>query len=636
MPKKEKNSHDHDHDHNHGPLPIILYLIGLVTFFVGMFITNELFANILFTITVLGSGYHVMEDGLISTITETRKRKRFSPNVHLLMALAAVGAMIIGDFKEGALLILIFAGAHFLEEYAEDRSKREITNLLKLNPTEGRLIQEDGSIKVVSAQELKIGDKLQVLVGDQIPTDGIILEGRSSIEEASITGESIPKEKTTGDEVYGSTINGKGAFVMEVTKNPDETVFSKILELVNQSQTSLSKTATRIKQVEPIYVTLILVLFPLYILFGNYVLNWGWDLALYRGMVFLTVTSPCALAAADVPATLSAISNLARHGVLFKGGSFIANLGVVNAVAFDKTGTLTKGEPQVTDVEFADDITDAQKDTYIDIIVAIEKQANHPLGDAIIKHFTVKEDLKLVADNIIGTGIVSTYDGVEYQIGKPTSFENVTQEIKDLTDMHSNEGKTVVYFGTKDKVLALVSMMDIASDSAVGLINYLNSENIATVMITGDATLTAKAVSRNIGITDVKAEVHPEDKAMIIKELQKKYGLVAMLGDGINDAPALVNADIGVAMGYGTDVAIDVADAVLMKNDMSNFKYAHKVSKRLNKVVMQNVIFSMFVVILLVVLNTIGQMSLPLGVLFHEGSTIIVILNGLRLLKKLD
>ncbi len=626
-----KKQHDH---HNHGKLPVILYGIGFVLFIVAELMSTG--KNITFTLSMLAAGYHVMGEGFLDTYTETKKHKKFTPNVHLLMGLAAIGAMMIGDFQEGALLIIIFAGAHFLEDYAEGKSKREITKLLKLNPTEARLILEDGSTKIVAVDSLKIGDKLQVNVGDQVATDGIVIEGNSSIDESSITGESIPKEISKGDIVFGSTINGNGNFIMEVTKDPNETVFAKILQLVDQSQSNLSKTATRIKILEPKYVTLVLIIFPFYILFGNYILQWGWSESFYRGMVFLTVTSPCALAASAVPATLSAISNLAKHGVLFKGGSYVANLAGIHAVAFDKTGTLTQGKPVVTNVDYITGLSDADKKLYIDIIVAMEKQANHPLGNAILNHFEITEEINFEVENIIGTGIVATHKDINYQIGKPSSFNSISSELQSLTDAHAEEGKTVVYFGTKDQVLVLISMMDVASESAIDVINYLKSQNIQPVMITGDAEKTALAVAKNIGITEVKAEVHPEDKANIIKGLQDKYGMVAMLGDGINDAPALVHADIGIAMGNGTDVAIDVADAVLMQNDMKNFAYAHKVSKRMDKIIWQNIYFSMGVVILLVVLNTIGKMNLPLGVVFHEGSTIVVILNGLRLLEKIE
>ena len=260
------HNHSHDHDHNHGgKLQIIMYFIGLFLYVGGLFLegTNGLIANIAFSLTIMTSGYHIVGEGIGDTIRNTKKAKKFMPNVHFLMALATAGAVLIGNFEEGALLIVIFAGAHFLEEYVDGKSKREITNLLNLNPTEARIILSDGSTKVVPVDEVNVGDTLQVLNGDQIPTDGVILNGSTSVDESSINGESIPKEKNVGDEVFGSTINGAGSFTMRVTKDSSETVFSKILQLVNQSQKSLTKTATLIQRLEPRYVTIVLLLYPL-------------------------------------------------------------------------------------------------------------------------------------------------------------------------------------------------------------------------------------------------------------------------------------------------------------------------------------------------------------------------------------
>ncbi len=262
----------------------------------------------------------------------------------------------------------------------------------------------------------------------------------------------------------------------------------------------------------------------------------------------------------------------------------------------------------------------------------MEAKSNHPLADAILDHFNNITTLDIEVENIIGTGLVSTYENITYTIGKPTIFND--SHFDTLKDTYSNEGKTVVYFGTEDEVIAIIAMMDLAHDNIKEVIHYLNENNIETMMITGDSKNTANAIAKNLDIKNVAAEIAPEDKSNLVKSLSQRYGMVAMIGDGINDAPALVNADIGVAMGDGTDIAIDVADVVLMKNDLSNFVYAHKKSKTLKKIVNQNILFSMGVVVLLVVWNTLGQMNLPLGVVFHEGSTVLVILNGLRLLKK--
>ena len=640
-----QDHHDHDHEHHHqhteaasscshhhhhGKQPVILYVVGLVLYFIALLSPlPESLSNLLMLSAMVVAGYQVIFEGIGETITESIRLKKFWPNVHILMTLAAIGAIFLGDYDEGALLILIFSGAHFLEEYAEGRSKREITALLKMNPTKARLRQENGEYAMVEVETLKIGDQLKVLPGDQVPTDGVILEGSSTLNESSINGESMPQEKTVGAEVYGSTINGQGTFTMTVTKVASDTIFAKILTLVNQSQSRLSPTATKIKQIEPLYVKTVIAIVPLFILSGVVIFQWGWYPSFYRGMVLMISASPCALAASAIPASLSGISNLAKRGVLFKGGSYLANLADVQAVAFDKTGTLTQGNPAVTDVYFIDE---TKASDWTKIIVSMENSANHPLAKAMLRHFDQVSPIALDVQNDIGKGLKTIYEGKEYKIGKQDFFANIASELLVQTERLTKQGKNVVFFGENDHVVGYLAMMDLPQPTALSVIDYLNTQGIQTVMITGDATLTGQAVGDLLGISQVKGNVLPEQKSTIITELQQQYGKTVMLGDGINDAPALVQADIGFAMGDGTDVAIDVADAVIMKNDLTRFKYAHQVSKKLDRIVWQNMIFSMLIVALLVVFNFFGKIEIGLGVFVHEGSTLVVILNGLRLL----
>ncbi len=640
-----QDHHDHDHEHHHqhteaasscshhhhhGKQPVILYVVGLVLYFIALLSPlPESLSNLLMLSAMVVAGYQVIFEGIGETITESIRLKKFWPNVHILMTLAAIGAVFLGDYDEGTLLILIFSGAHFLEEYAEGRSKREITALLKMNPTKARLRQENGEYAMVEVETLKIGDQLKVLPGDQVPTDGVILEGSSTLNESSINGESMPQEKTVGAEVYGSTINGQGTFTMTVTKVASDTIFAKILTLVNQSQSRLSPTATKIKQIEPLYVKTVIAIVPLFILSGIVIFQWGWYPSFYRGMVLMISASPCALAASAIPASLSGISNLAKRGVLFKGGSYLANLADVQAVAFDKTGTLTQGNPAVTDVYFIDE---TKASDWTKIIVSMENSANHPLAKAMLHHFDQVSPIALDVQNDIGKGLKTIYEGKEYKIGKQDFFANIASELLVQTERLTKQGKNVVFFGENDHVVGYLAMMDLPQPTALSVIDYLNTQGIQTVMITGDATLTGQAVGDLLGISQVKGNVLPEQKSTIITELQQQYGKTVMLGDGINDAPALVQADIGFAMGDGTDVAIDVADAVIMKNDLTRFKYAHQVSKKLDRIVWQNMIFSMLIVALLVVFNFFGKIEIGLGVFVHEGSTLVVILNGLRLL----
>ena len=632
-----KHNHCHEHNHNHchthshgGKFPVLMYFTGLFSFIIGYILENSyfLYSNILFIGTVGIAGYHVIFEGLGNTIRDSKKEKRFSPNVHLLMTLAAIGAIFIGNYEEAAMLIVIFAGAHFLEEYVDEKSRKEITNLLNLNPTQARLVLEDNNTKIIPIDKVEVGDKLQVLNGDQVPTDGIILSGTTFIDESSITGESVPKEKTIGDEVFGSTINGEGTFVMQVTKEPKDTVFAKILGLVNASQNSLTKTATLLQRLEPKYVTLVLVLFPVVLLASRFIFGWSWEISLYRSMVYLIAVSPCALAASAIPATLATISNLSKRGVLVKGGAYLSHLSNIKAIAFDKTGTLTNGEPVVTDYIFEED-----EEELLKVVVSMEKQSNHPLARAIVNKFPNVEPIELEVENKIGVGLV-TYLEVEYCITKVTAFANASDVLTKQVEFLAKEGKTVVYVARNSKVVGLLAFMDIPNASAKGAVEYFKKQGIYTMMITGDSYLTGEAVGKIVGIDEVRANVMPGDKAQIIKSQKEKYGNVAMLGDGVNDAPALVLADVGIAMGNGTDVAMDVADMILMKNDLSKLSYAHKLSKKMLKITYQNIIFAMFVVVALVVLNFLGKMDITFGVILHEGSTLAVILNALRMLRE--
>lgn len=641
MNNHKNHNHDHTnestHTHSHGGNnSLLLFGIGLAAFIIGVFVNNSSL-KIILNITALAlSGSHIIVEGIMDTIRDTKQKKKFMPNVHLLMTVAAIGAILIGELDEAVLLILIFAGAHFLEEFAENKSQKEITSLLKMNPTTARRQKENGELEVVDVSNLQVGDILTVLNGDQVPTDGIVISGTSSIDQASITGESIPVEVVVGDTVYGSTINGTGTFNMEVTKDSSETVFAKILTLVSQAQTDVSKTAAFIKKVEPIYVTVVFLLAPVFYLVGLYVFNWSADDTFYRTMVFLIGASPCALAATDIPATLSAISNLAKRGVLFKGGSYLANLSELGAIAFDKTGTLTEGKPTVTDVYFLNSITEEEISMFENIIYSMEKKSNHPLAMAIINYYKDNDSLELDVENLVGTGLTAEFQGNTYLIGKPTAYESVSDDITSHTEKYESEGKTVVYFGLDSKVLGLIAIQDIPKRSSLEAIRYFQENNIHTVMITGDAIRTGEAIGHQLGIDEVRGNVLPENKSDIVKELKERYSVVAMVGDGVNDAPALVASDIGVAMGEGTDIAIDVADAVLMKNDLSKLAYTHKVSKKLRKVVVQNIIFAMLVVLFLVTINILGIMTLSQAVLIHEGSTLVVIVNGLRLLKSVE
>lgn len=627
---KEKG---HSHKHDHGNSMVILYFAGLIAFVLGYLLKDNysIISHILFIGTVILAGNHVIIEGIVDTIVNSKKEKRFMPNIHFLMTLAAIGSIIIGGYEESAMLILIFAGAHFLEEYVDGKSRKEITNLLKLNPVHARLLLQDNIIKQISVDKLEIGDKLQVLNGDQIPIDGIILSGKTYVNESSINGESLPKEKTVGDKVFASTMNEGDSFVMEVTTKSDETTFAKILKLVNDSQNNLTKTATTLQRLEPKYVTFVLALFPLVLFMGVYVINWGWQLSLYRSLVYLISVSPCALAASAIPVTLATISNLSKQGILVKGGAYLSALSEIKAIAFDKTGTLTKGQPIVTDYYFNED-----EKNIINILVSMEKQSNHPLARAIVEKFTASKKLDIKVENKIGEGVEAEYLGDKYSIAKPTAFKNYNNEFFEEKNKLEQEGKTVVFVSKNQKIVGLVAFMDIPRDEAKKVINYFNQQGIYTTMITGDSQTTGKEVGKLVGINEVEANVMPENKVSVINKKKEELGNVAMVGDGINDTPSLSAADVGIAMGSGTDAAIEIADVVLMNNDLTKLTYAHKMSLKMRKLTYQNIIFAMCVIVMLVILNFLGKMDITFGVILHEGSTLVVILNALRMLKGVD
>lgn len=631
--KEHSHHHEHSHDHGHGKMPVILYLTGLVLALIALFLDgeNSLLQNSLFSIASISAGYHVVIiEGIGETMEHSKIRHKFTPNSHILTGVAALGASLIGSFWEGTLLILIFSGAHFLEEYAEGRSKREITKLLEMNPTTARLILSDGRTKIVEVTELKVGDQLQVLNGDQVPIDGVIVSGSTSIDQSSINGESIPEEKSIGDGVFGSTINGTGTFTMEVTKENKDTVFSKILQLVNQNQENQTKASSLIQKFEPKYVNLVLITIPLVMILAPILFDWTWSQSIYRGLVLLVAASPCALAASTVSVTLSATSNLAKRGVLSKGSAYLSQLAEIKAIAFDKTGTLTKGKPEVTDYYFTDNVNESD---VIDIVVALEKKSNHPLASAILEKFEPKNQLTIKVENQIGKGLIGEHNGKIYRIGKPTSFEKISNEYTRLNNHWSSEGKTVVYIAEDEKVIGLIGLMDTPNEQAKETIEYFKQLGVHTTLITGDSELTGKAVAEALGMDEVIANVMPEDKSHIIDQQKEKYGVVAMVGDGVNDAPALVNADVGIAMGDGTDVAVDVSDLVLMRSDLSKLVMSHKISSKMNRVIWQNILFSMTVVAFLIIVSLLGLTDIAISIIVHEGSTLVVIFNGLRLLK---
>lgn len=583
----------------------------------------------LFVLAYVIGGFAKAKEG----IEETIENKEL--NVEMLMIIAAVGAAVIGYWTEGAMLIFIFALSGALETYTMNKSSREISALMDLQPQEATRLNGDHE-EVVAISELRVNDTLLVRPGERVPVDGIVLSGETTIDQAAITGESVPVLKTADEEVFAGTVNLKGAIVIQMTKPSTETLFQKIIQLVQSAQSEKSPSQLFIERFEGTYVKVVLSVVAIMLFLPHYVLGWSWTETFYRAMILLVVASPCALVASITPASLSAISNGARKGILFKGGVHLERLNHLNAVAFDKTGTLTKGKPEVTDVLVRDGVSE---DEFLIKIASIERHSNHPLAQSIVQFAKDKKNLQLLQpeslEDVPGFGVIGTIQGKQWKIGKADFIgKNDAMSFKDgSATALASEGKTVVYARDEHGVIGILALKDVVRTEAVEAIKVLKSLGIHTVMITGDSEKTAEAIAKECMVDEYISECLPETKVDKVKELKEKYSTVAMVGDGINDAPALATSNVGIAMGEGTDVALETADVVLMKNNLSRIADAVKLSKRMNSIVKQNVIFSISVIFLLIASNFLQVLDMPFGVIGHEGSTILVILNGLRLLK---
>lgn len=594
------------------------FLVVGIIFAVAGFVASVLGYDLsrwLYYVAIFFLGFYASKKAVVETVNNK------SPNVDLLMILAAVGAVIINFESEGAALLLIFASAEVLEDYATNKSTSAISELMAQVPDTAQVLKENGEVVTVATEKLQIGDTVVVSKGEQIPIDGVI-DRTSIINESTLTGESIPVEKKGSEEAFAGTLNEGNVFYLEVTKASDETVFSNIIRMVEEAQSRPSRISKFIDRIESKYVISVLLLVPIFIVFMYALLNVPFEEAFYRGMVFLTVASPCALVASATPATLSAISNGAKNGILFKGGAAMEALSTMETLYTDKTGTLTYGDFKVDDYQIPEDV--------LKEVVYMEQQSSHPIARAIVSAF---KDIDLSGvnqtesvDEVAGSGIQKG----SIRIGKPKAFKEFKHY--DAFKQYFNKGNTIILAAKEKEVVGYFSLSDqIRLQAADAVANFLD-EGIDVTLLTGDNEEVTERVAKTVGIEHYKASMLPENKITFVKDSQDKGEVVGMIGDGINDAPALANADIGIAMGSGSSVAMESSDVVVVQNDLSKLFYSYKLSKRLNKIIFQNVVFSITVIVSLIILNLFGVLGLPLAVLFHEGSTILVILNGLRLI----
>ncbi|MBB6636001.1 heavy metal translocating P-type ATPase [Cohnella thailandensis] len=555
-------------------------------------------------------------------------------DVNLLMIVAAIGAASIGYWTEGAVLIFIFSLSGALETYTMNRSSRDISSLMGLKPETAVLYTDEGET-VVPIESLNVGDVVLVRPGERIPADGFIREGTSSVNQSSITGESLPVDKGAGDEVFAGTLNGQGALFVEVSRRSDSTLFAKMIRLVQEAQSEKPATQRFIEKLERVYVRIVLIATALLIAVPPLLLGYSWESTFYKAMVFLVVASPCALVASIMPAVLSAISTGARHGLLFKGGAHVDHIAGVKAVAFDKTGTLTEGKPVVTDLVGWGEFSEKE---VLRIAASMESLSEHPLARAIVKEAEENRvELRRPSDfqALTGWGVQAEMDGEVWKLGKADYVEERlrTPELADLVSRLEGQGKTVTVLHRESGVAGIIALRDAVRPEAKSAVARLRGMGIEVAMLTGDSRRTAAAIADELGIERVYSELLPEDKVAKVKELGASRGSVAMVGDGVNDAPALAVASVGIAMGgAGSDAALETADVVLMNDDIGRIADAVELGQRTRRIVKQNIVFALSVIVLLIVGNFAQGIALPLGVVGHEGSTILVILNGLRLL----
>ncbi|WP_108670493.1 heavy metal translocating P-type ATPase [Peribacillus acanthi] len=599
----------------------------------GWFFSNEgqeTASIVAYVLAFIIGGFAKAKEG----IEETIENKEL--NVEMLMIFAAIGSAIIGYWTEGAILIFIFAVSGALETYTMNKSHKEISSLMELQPEEALRISPTGKEEKVHVSQLIIGDKILVKAGERVPSDGVISEGQTHIDEAAITGESLPVNKKVDDEVFAGTVNLRGTITVTITKLNQDTLFQKIIQLVQSAQSEKSPSQLFIEKFEGTYVKVVLATVLVMMVLPHFLLGWSWTETFYRSMILLVVASPCALVASIMPATLSAISNGAKKGILFKGGIHLENLGNLRAIAFDKTGTLTKGRPEVTDVLFREDYT---RESFLYNVGSIEQYSNHPLAQSITKYVKQINSQPLnkpdQMEDISGWGVQANLEGVKWKIGKVDFIgKEAAEAFQDgIYQKLAAEGKTIVFASDGQGIAGLLALKDVVREETSKAIETLRSQGIHTVMLTGDSEKTAQVIASESHIDAFVAECLPETKVDEVKLLKEKYHTVAMVGDGINDAPALASASVGIAMGEGTDVALETADIVLMKNDLPKIAEAIALSRKMNRIIKQNVIFSITVIMFLISSNFLQVLDLPYGVIGHEGSTILVILNSLRLLR---
>ncbi len=665
MIKQNQNRHSTPEEKDLASLPwmIRLTVLCIVTLIAGWIVegieaAGTLTPWILYGVSYFAGGYYSVQ-----VAYDSLKQRLF--DVNFLMIIAAIGAAIVGQPKEGAILMFLFSLSNTLETYAMGRTYTSVRALLDMTPKRARVKRtENGENKIVevSVDDVKKGEVVTVRPGEQIPNDGVVIRGESSVNEASITGESMPSEKQKGSKVFAGTLNGNGMLDVRVTVEAEDSTLARIVKMVEEAREKKAKSQDFTDRVLGQYyamsvVGITLLVFAIPFLF----MGWTFSDSFYRAITLMVVASPCALVISIPAALLSALASSARSGVLYKGGAHIEQASTVRAVAFDKTGTLTTGRPGVVAVipfengnntadKFyiepkknipppPDDQLGELKKEQIAILtaaVSIEYSSEHPLAKAIVRGGEERGIIPFEADGFeaaTGLGARAVVNGAKLQIGRKSLFKNVDGTINGEIDKHEQQGRTVVLIGDEEP-WGLLAIADTVRDEAKEVVRQLKDAGVEwIVLLTGDNKQVANKLGGDLGVDEIFPELLPQEKVKTIETLKEKYGSIAMVGDGVNDAPALASADLGIAMGAaGTDVALESADVLLMSDDLSRLPGVLREARRTRRVVRQNLTFAFVVMVSLMILALFGEISLPVGVIGHEGSTLLVVANGLRLL----
>jgi Zn2+/Cd2+-exporting ATPase len=612
---------------------VVFLVIGWIA---GQQSGEESISSILpYAASILIGGYRLFKTGLSNLF-------RLQFDMKSLMTIAVIGAAFIGEWGEGATVVILFAISEALETYSMDKARASIRSLMDIAPKEA-LIRRGQNEMMVPVDNIEIGDVMIVKPGQKIAMDGIVKKGISAVNQAAITGESVPVAKTIDDEVFAGTLNEEGLLEVEVTKRVEDTTLAKIIHLVEEAQAERAPSQAFVDRFAK-YYTPAIMLVALVVAVVPPFFDGDWNKWIYQGLAVLVVGCPCALVISTPVSIVTAIGNAAKNGVLIKGGIHLEEMGGLRAIAFDKTGTLTKGIPVVTDLEI---LADNDKETILSNVAALENASQHPLASAILKK-AEDEDITYQGiqvndfSSITGKGIKGTIDGTTYYVGSPglftevsmTSLQNFVSKIGQL----QNQGKTVMVFGTESEILALIAVADEVRETSREVIERLHKLGIEkTIMLTGDNQGTAKAIGENVGVTDIQSELLPQDKLAVIKEMREKYGKVAMVGDGVNDAPALAASTVGIAMGgAGTDTALETADVALMADDLKKLPFTIELSRKALTIIKQNITFSLGIKLVALLLVIPGWLTLWIAIFADMGATLLVTLNGLRLLRVKD